>query len=512
MSQVGYAGFLALISVLATILILYFFCPHFASWRELKLVDDPDFPLSPTTQRAADTLDQLKHPFAPTPQRYPDCNRVITWRILFPVIWHYLSLPVWLLLLMPYLGCLLTLGSATHIVYQRTRSRRWAFYAAALTGASPWFFVSTGWLAYFDSWLMMGLLTLAFARSRVALTIACLCVPWIDERLLTAVPLCITIRAVEIAIQDRDRAKGLIRDSLAILVPCMVYPFLRLLLASGGIGGVETAEYVHYHLSWTRLTSVSLLRYVDGLWSALRAGWFFVVALLWLLWVAGRRLLCCVLTACLVCSIMVWLVIAIDLSRSLGMLALVSLTGILYMARQKPGLLRTALPVVATANLLLPATHVLTIYRIPILYVYSEVFNWQHPSPYLDPNSYTEQGVECLRRGQSAEGRSNLDRALKLDGESGPAYLARSTARLQTGDIRGAMADAEQAIRYGPQDVEAYYIRALARLASRNPVGAASDLRHALQLAPPDWPRHREVQEMLARVGQSSPKAPPNPR
>ena len=50
----------------------------------------------------------------------------------------------------------------------------------------PWFFVSSGWLGYFDSWYVLGLVAAAFVPSRWVLGAAAALTPWVDERFLLA--------------------------------------------------------------------------------------------------------------------------------------------------------------------------------------------------------------------------------------------------------------------------------------------------------------------------------------
>src|SRR3954462_9064190 len=88
---------------------IFFFCPHFAIWRGLSITEAH---FNPEVNRAVDALKQLEHPFAKIRIRDPKAttqpadtddaitidksNRVIQWRLLFPIIAHYLYFPHWL--------------------------------------------------------------------------------------------------------------------------------------------------------------------------------------------------------------------------------------------------------------------------------------------------------------------------------------------------------------------------------------------------------------------------------
>ncbi len=75
-------------SLAAFVVVILFFAPRFMLWPWLDL--DSAERQAPEFNRAIDTLRQLDHPFVritnPT-------NQVINWRLLFPVLGHYLNLP-----------------------------------------------------------------------------------------------------------------------------------------------------------------------------------------------------------------------------------------------------------------------------------------------------------------------------------------------------------------------------------------------------------------------------------
>ncbi len=132
-------------AIAATLLVNYFFCPRFALWKGL------DLPLAwsnPEVNRAVDSLRQIQHPFAPINN---PTNEVIQWRLLFPLLAHFLKLPDVLYLALSHVGGLLSLLWIARLTLHRTSERWAAFAAAALFGTTSWYFVSMGWLAYFDS-------------------------------------------------------------------------------------------------------------------------------------------------------------------------------------------------------------------------------------------------------------------------------------------------------------------------------------------------------------------------
>ena len=179
------------VSLAAFALVITFFAPRFILWSWTDLESSESHP--PDFNRAIDTLRQLDNPFVTITN---PTNRHINWRLLFPFVGHYLHLSRPVFLALPALGCLFVLGYVAHLV--RRESGGWwvAFAAAALSGTTSWFFVSTGWLAYFDSWYVLGLLIAAFGRSKIATGLACLLTPWVDERFVLTLPLLLVIRGI----------------------------------------------------------------------------------------------------------------------------------------------------------------------------------------------------------------------------------------------------------------------------------------------------------------------------
>src|SRR5665213_1287853 len=91
------------IALLAAAVSLLRFTPPFGLWRAL---DVPAAASDPALNRAGDALGQLLHPLAHSAS--PN-NRVIEWRLFFPIVGHGLGLPPSLYLALPHLGCFLVL-------------------------------------------------------------------------------------------------------------------------------------------------------------------------------------------------------------------------------------------------------------------------------------------------------------------------------------------------------------------------------------------------------------------
>ncbi len=216
-------------------------------------------------------LKQLQDPWA---QSDSLSNAVLSWRLLFPLIWHYGRLPPLAYLAMPFLGCVFTLWLAAWLSVRRLGNWRQAWMATALFAALPWFFVSTGWLSYFDSWLMLGLLVVAFLPSRVAVALACLLTPWIDERFILALPVVVPVRMIALGRIEQCALRSLLMDLAVIVAASCPYLGIRALVWLRG--DPAASGYVRQY--WAEMLTVPIPRFFLGLWSGYRAGWLMIGA------------------------------------------------------------------------------------------------------------------------------------------------------------------------------------------------------------------------------------------
>jgi hypothetical protein len=107
---------------------------------------------------------------------------------------------------------------------------------AIVIGAESWFFVATGWLGYYDSWLFLGLLTVSFSQRRWLLCSACLLTPWIDERFFIGFPLALLVRWLDdpqSRTSPRDLLRGSRREGLQPGLLVLVISMFRSSLACG---------------------------------------------------------------------------------------------------------------------------------------------------------------------------------------------------------------------------------------------------------------------------------------
>lgn len=404
--------------------------------------DIPETWGNPEVNRAVDTLRQIEHPFA-TIQN--PSNLPIQWRLLFPLVWHLLSLPIVAFFAMPFIGCLATLWGVVSIVMQRTGDLWLAWWCAVAFAATPWFFVSTGWLTYFDSWLMLGLLAIAYAPrcwGVVAITLT----PWVDERVLFALPMCLAIRAAD-APGLSEKRRGIARSELFVMIAAAAtYVVVRGVVATA-VKQEISSGYLREYITWSRLGAVSATRWLEGAWSGLRFAWVLTVAAIVLAyrrrdtrrWVLAQAI--AAVAALAACCLL-----AADLSRGFVIVAPLAIVGVVELWRTWPHTARWALPAMATLNLLTPASHVVTVFTIPIHSLPVEIRALAVPPPLFDPAYHAKQGDALLHQGKFADAEKSFTMTLQLDPRRKDALLGRAIARTELGELALAIIDAREAL------------------------------------------------------------------
>jgi tetratricopeptide (TPR) repeat protein len=455
----GHFILLAIASPGCAALLLFFFCPRFILWRGLSF---PEAWFNPEVNRAVDVLAQLRHPLVKVAN---PSNAGIIWRLFFPVLGRCIRLPETAFLLLPHLGCLLVLGMILHLVYARTRDALYSVLAALVLGSASWFFVSMGWLAYFDSWYVLGLLIAAFVPSRTALIATCLICPWIDERFVLGFPLCFLVRC---AVLERFGAeqRGLLRREAAVAA-LLLGPYLlarALALACSVDPGSK-------HQLSERLAAVYPPNLVArGIWQGLRGAWAFVLAFL-LEVSSGRRLILSGLfILASVATLIVNLFAAGDISRSMSVFMPAALGGVILLSRRDWRTCRIILILALGGALAMPAEHVVASFTIPIRSLAQEIQDFRSPPLYLSAAGYTMRGLNRARRQDAA----------------------------------GALADFSTALRLDPLYYEAQYCRGLLYQRQGDRARAAADLRAVLAHAPADWRLRAQAEAGVLQVGSAA--------
>ena len=478
-------------SVAAFVVVIVFFAPRFVFWSGIDL--DPAEHYPPEFNRAIDTLRQLDHPFVPITN---PTNRVINWRLLFPILGHYLHLPPWAFLALPAVGCLFVLGYIAHLV-RRESGAWWApLAAAALVGTTSWFFVSTGWLAYFDSWYVLGLLVAAFGRSKVAAGLACLLTPWVDERFVLTLPLLVVVRGISSRTIEGGPSAQILTEGLHCFSLVAPYCALRLVaLATAHDEG--SADHIR-----SQLANMNGARQVaDGLWSGLRGLWLFVAVAPALLDRRGRAAWAGLLLLAVAATLVANLTVADDLSRSASTILPAAVLGIVLLVRARPSLAGWALAAALAFNLLAPARHVVGGWDeiIQIHPLHEELERLNHP-PLLMANLHLARAAGFAHQAQFSRALAEVETAIKIDPTSTTAQLNRGVL-LNNLDRTAEAADCyDAAVRDAPGLPEPRLQRARFRRAHGRLTAARQDLLSAIGLSPAGSPGRAALERELAEI------------
>jgi hypothetical protein len=402
--RLAYAGVLTSLSLAATLLICCRFCPRVYIWKALEI---PAASYYPEIFRAHFVLKQEAHPF----DRITDFgNRGAEWRLLFPVLGHELVLPPDLILFSSHLGAVAVLAYVMHTVVSRSTEWASALMSALLLGTTSWFFVSTGWLGYGDSWCVLGLFAIAFADRKMGLAEACLLVPWIDERFLIGLPIAFVVRAVDREWTTAAKRREMLWAGVMILIAILPYLLLR---AIAPAANSSIAQYIR--AQYQTLHTASPARIFFGLWAGLRFGWIYVLAAAW--WLGRRtdgvsRFLCGVIV---LVTFIAACFIADDLSRNSVIFVPMVLFGIIATVRSRPIAARSVLLCATALNLAAPATIVLVQFTSPMDNVISILKRYRGPPPDLSAAYYQNIASQLWKAGRRDEARRNLAYARQLE-------------------------------------------------------------------------------------------------
>ena len=483
------------LALLAGLLSLFLFSPNFLRWSALGTPF-----LLPEVARADDALRQLAHPFAHIGNY---TNRVLQWRLFFPLLGHGLALPPKIYLALPHAGCLLVLIFVIRLMRKHGCSWFEGFAAATLLATCSWFFVSTGLLGFFDSWYVLGLLFLVFAQDLSPAIAAVLVTPWIDERFVIMWPLALALRwqyraAFGGRLDGRSERCGLICLGAALLP----WVFIRLWAFGTGHDPV-TAGFLRdlpVHQG-----SVGIKYYFLGLWQGIRWAWIFAGVWLVFAWRQGGfgRWLILAFLATLILN----LVIAEDLSRSVSTLAPLVVLGVLLLKQRRPGIFRPALVAACALNLVFPAAHVVGDTVKPIRYFYAAL-RQTLPTGAEAAFYYNQYAVMLARQHRLQEALLVLNIAIAQDPARARIRLNRAAVYASLGKLKEALGDADRAVALDPKSPDAWLARGRLRIKSSDAAGAFSDLEQALHQAPTDWSERqavrtemRELQDKMAKGG-----------
>lgn len=487
LGRLPYPLYLALSALLISLIVVYFYSPRFVTWQGLHI---PPSLFNPEVNRGNDALKQLANPFDTS---FRPSNGIIRWRLLFPLISHALHFSDKLYLSLPYVGALLVFAFMAHVAFQETKDRLAAFLIALLSGTTSWFFVSSGWLGYFDSWYIFALLLVAFSPSRRLLLAACLLGPWVDERFIFALPVVLFVRRFYFHKETSyDWSKWKCEARLVIVA---IIPYILIRLAIIKMGGDQSESVKQFGLA---LNTPHFFPYLLlGIWNSFRGLWFFVGLLFWITYRYYYRIASIILGLLMVAIFSFSIYVAGDVSRSLSMFLPVPLLGIFYGYRHRPEWMRSAIPIIVAFNLVAPASHVMTAFTVPIFNLRYELSRFQDPPPEVNPLAYITQAEILIREKKFDDALKLLNYATQLKFDSARAHYNTGYIKYTKGQYDDALTDFTFSIRYDSRHADTYYYRGLCYLQLKNPASAASEFTYALRVAPTDWPLRLETTNRL---------------
>lgn len=479
------------IAAAASIVVTFVAAPRLAVWRDLH-VEGAQF--NPEVNRAVATLQQLDDPFL-SDTDLGLTNLGIKWRLFFPLLAHYTQLPDSFFLAIPHIGCVLTLALVAGLAWRETRSWWLSLLVTILAAACPWYFVSTGWLTYFDSWWVLGLLVAALVRSRTALIAACLITPWIDERFVIGLPLAVVVRSIYLYGPGPQKLRAWLKDVAIVTAPILPYIILRLIAMTG-----QDATAQHFTNEWKRIHDATPLQFGAGVWSGYRTAWVFVAAFIPLAWIRQPRLTWSLVVPGILLTTTAAIVIAADMSRGLMMLMPVLLAGCLLLLRDRRRLGRRALLIATVANLLLPASHVLWYFTVPIDWLPHELTQLETPAEVFHAqyaDNYVQEGIALDAQGEVRKAYHFFSTAIKLAPQLPDAHVYRGLMAMKMGNHDAASQDIAKALEIAPDFADGHFARGVLNLKIGNREAARKDLQRALDVGGEAWQRRADCQRLL---------------
>ncbi|MDF1665610.1 MAG: hypothetical protein P1V97_27875 [Planctomycetota bacterium] len=425
-------------------LTLFFFSPRYAYW---PLLYSNAGSLGPEASRAQQILLQLEDPFAKIDD---PSNVVIQWRLLFPLIGHYLKLPHTVFFALPFLGCFLSLLLILTNAAKETKSFLEAILITAIAASCSWFFVSTGWLGYFDSYYILGLLLISFYKPRWILLLCCLLLPWVNERFIIGLPLAMTIRAIRFDHLNRENYKTFLTD--IALGAIFIGPFLAVRLlatkSNDGISGliIENFFFANHFKNKPR-------KMLLGAWFGLRLAWLGVCYYCLTAQANAKAESKAFLFVIVIFSIYAALAISGDTSRTLSLLLPAIVLGLVLFSSQSR-LARhwrtITLFALLALNLILPTQHIVLSFNMEIRAFPHEWQVLQKPPLVINPEQNLKLGQNYAKRGQIQEAVKYMSWALRLRPEYSEAYYQRGLLLEKYSRPDLAILDFHQAAQHAP--------------------------------------------------------------
>ncbi len=446
LERLRYPTFLLVASLTAFVIVIYFFSPRFVIWEGVGL-GTPISYSNPEVNRALFTLKKIETPFQFILYPPPDQNFSANWRFFFPLLGHYLHIPALIFFCLPHFGCLIVLALIIHLVCKYTGNRLLALETAILMATTSWFFVSTGWLTYFDSWLVLGLLVISFSSSFWMVAFACAITPWIDERFVMTLPIACIVRGVYFNLFSQRLWKSYWRDILIICVATFPWIVFHLFIEFQGITPYPVSDHVK-HLS----KNILLGKVITSHWAGLRLVWIFVLLFMWYAFRPWKqRWIPAVLGIILTSEVLLLATLAGDWSRNMSTLIPAAVLGVLLLHKYSTVWAHNCVFLATVFNLLAPASHGFDTWQLPISNLNTEIEHYKNPPDYLNPLAYTQLAVQLINKGDLTNALNTLNQALYLDSKHPDALFTRASLRQQMGDAAGSLDDFTTLMIVAPQ-------------------------------------------------------------
>lgn len=474
--------------------VLFFFSPSWAAFRYGTRIPEMGYLIE--VRRGLAVINQMEHPGAIIADQL---HSAIQWRLLFPMIGRIFKLPPPWLFGLSHLGCLLLLGYAITLLREQKLSWTNCSLASVLLGSASWFFTSTGWLGYYDSWLALGLMLVAYSKNRWIVWITCLLTPWVDERFIMAVPLAFLCRwALTQMPSPTEKIFTWVRREL-IVAALLLGAFVVVRLGVLPQYSAKEAT-IRGYMAVQNYLQAPMYRIALGIFEGLRLGWVFVLTALFLL--RRKPGFAYALTGLVITIVFLGLYTAQDYSRSMTMLLPSVMLGLLLATREQAAWLPLALRISTGFAVVLPAYHVMNDGIQPINSLYHELSFLKSPPPYAIPEVHEIQGIDAVARGQYAEAEFEFTLATKLAQNPASALLQRGQLYANGKRWSDAFNDFTNAIEHDSDNPEAWFMRAQTNFAMGFTDDAGKDMSKALAVGSKDWSLRPDVARFRANLNK----------
>jgi tetratricopeptide (TPR) repeat protein len=161
--------------------------------------------------------------------------------------------------------------------------------------------------------------------------------------------------------------------------------------------------------------------------------------------------------------------------------------GLLLMMRVRPDWARYALPVLMAANLILPASNVITTFSAPLRPFYVEWDRYQDPRTIFQAPNWLKSGELLFEQNQLPGALHQLDVALQLDDHLVEGFVYRAMVNRQLDNIAAAVRDADAALALDPNSADAMFVRGTLYDQQHDAANARRFFEQALTASPPHW-------------------------